>query len=186
MLLDHYIANVVSSNCAAIKSLFHRILLTCDESGLIGKKHFAIDACKLPTDASKEWSGKHSELEKNQIIIDTKAFGIRQEQVTLKSIIESIKKQYDEDIFASGPHMRFRGYLKDCRDCPIQKQCMKKEVKIQGRQISVLIQSKRKVTPLDKMRKVIDSEDGKQMYSCRMHTIEPVFGNICSNKGLNK
>jgi uncharacterized protein (UPF0179 family) len=86
----------------------------------------------------------------------------------------------------SGPHIRFRGYLKDCRSCPLQAQCMKKDVKRQGRQISVLIESQRKVTHLDKMRKVIDSEDGKQMYSRRMHTIEPVFGNICSNKGLNK
>jgi hypothetical protein len=29
---------------------------------LIGKEHFAIDACKLPTNASKEWSGSHEEL----------------------------------------------------------------------------------------------------------------------------
>ena len=86
----------------------------------------------------------------------------------------------------NGPHIRFRGYLKDCRACPLQEQCMKKAVKLQGRQISVLIEGKRKVTLLDQMRKVIDSEDGKQIYSRRMHTIEPVFGNICSNKGLNR
>ena len=36
----------------------------CDESGLIGREHFAIDGCKLPTDASKEWSGTHDELKK--------------------------------------------------------------------------------------------------------------------------
>jgi len=36
------------------------------------------------------------------------------------------------------------------------------------------------------MRKVIDSEEGKRLYSKRMHTIEPVFGNICSNKRLDK
>ena len=71
----------------------------------------------------------------------------------------------------SGPHMRFRGYLKDCRECPLQNKCMKKEIKNQGRQISVLIDSKRKVTHLDRMRKVIDSEEGKAMYSKRMHTI---------------
>ena len=57
------IANFVSSNCDAIKDLFHRVLLICDESGLIGGEHFAIDGCKLPTDASKQWSGKHAELE---------------------------------------------------------------------------------------------------------------------------
>ena len=85
-----------------------------------------------------------------------------------------------------GPHMRFRGYLKDCRECPLQSQCMKHEIKKQGRQISVLIQTKRKATHLDRMRKVIDSEYGKRLYSKRMHTIEPVFGNICSNKRLNK
>jgi hypothetical protein len=86
----------------------------------------------------------------------------------------------------SGPHMRFRGYLTDCRECPLKAQCMKKEVKMQGRQISVLIDSKRKVSNLDKMKKIIDSEEGKALYGRRMHTIEPVFANICSNKRLDK
>ena len=378
------IANFVSSNSEAIKDLFHRVLLICDASGLIGKEHFAIDGCKLPTDASKEWSGTHSKLankskkmraraerivnkhldadssksaqnkhhkkdmqtvetllrnaekiekflaenekrignsksksevqsnitdnesckmttskgtiqgmtcvtaadEKHQIIIEAKAFGVGQEQITLKPMVESIKEQFEDDVFsngciltadtgycsegnlrylseekitsvipdhqfrlrdpiysesenflahkkqqqktrpgnknirkifpidcfvidfenreaicpngkkmiytgdhyqtANGPHMRFRGYLKDCRVCPLKKQCMEKEVKIQGRQISILIEGERKVTHLDKMRKVIDSEEGKHMYSRRMYTIEPVFGNICSNKGLNR
>ncbi len=63
---------------------------------------------------------------------------------------------------------------------------MKRDVKTQGRQISILIEEKRKVTYLDKMRKFMDSEEGKAIYSRRMHTIEPVFGNICSNKKLDK
>lgn len=378
------IANFVSGNSDAIKDLFHRILLICDESGLIGKEHFAIDGCKLPTDASKQWSGTHAELEKkslkmraraerivnkhlecdsqknkqsnhhqkdmqtvatllrnadkidkflagnekrighsrskkevqsnitdnesckmttskgtiqgmtcvtvadekHQIIIEARAFGVGQEQVTLKPMIEKIASHFEGDIFksgcvvtadtgycsednlqyldeqgvtavipdnqfrlrdpvysesetylahkekrqatrldnkktravffsdaftvdfekrqatcpngkrmlylgdhfetAAGPHMRFRGYLKDCRECPLKKQCMKKDVNQQGRQLSVLIDSKKKVTQLDKMRKIIDSEDGKKQYSRRMHTIEPVFGNICSNKRLNR
>jgi len=46
---------------------------------------------------------------------------------------------------------------------------MKKEVKLQGSQISVLIELKKKVTQLDKMRKVIDSDEGKELYSSRMH-----------------
>ena len=44
--------------------LFHKILLICDQSGLIGKEHFAIDGCKLPTNASKQWSGTHKGLRK--------------------------------------------------------------------------------------------------------------------------
>ncbi len=378
------VADFVSDNNEEIKDLFHRVLLICDESGLIGKEHFAIDGCKLRTDASKQWSGKHDELakksakmrerserivnkhqtsdsskneecgiykkdmqtvetllknadkiddflknnekrighsrskaevqsnitdnesckmttskgtiqgmtcvtaadEKHQIIVAAKAFGVGQEQVTLEPMVETIKEHFDENIFVegcvltadtgycsednlaylsnqkiqsvipdnqfrlrdpvysdsetflmhkekrqktrsdnkktrkifaldqfvvdfenkkavcpngkemiflgdnfetvSGPHMRFRGYLKDCRSCPLQKQCMKNEIKLQGRQISVLVETKRKVTHLDKMRKVIDSEEGKRLYSRRMYTIEPVFGNICSNKRLDK
>jgi transposase len=378
------IADFVSSNNDAIKSLFHRVLLICDESGLIGKEHFAIDGCKLRTDASKQWSGTHEELEKkskkmraraerivakhidgdstksdksghyqknqqtiatllknadkidkflsenekrighsrskrevqsnitdnesckmttskgtiqgmtcvtaaddkHQIIVAAQAYGVGQEQVTLKPMIENIQHHFGADLFGdnfvvtadtgycsednlaflhdkkinavipdnqfrlrdpvfsdsesfiahkatrqatrkdnkktraifsnedfvvdvenkeavcpngkkmlylgdnfatpSGPHIRFRGYLKDCRDCPLNKQCMKNDVKMQGRQLSILIEGQRKTTHLDKMRKIIDSEEGKKRYSKRMHTIEPVFGNICSNKRLDK
>ena len=377
------VANFVSSNSEAIKDLFHKVLLVCDQSGLIGKEHFAIDGCKLPTDASKQWSGTHDELkkkstkmraraerivnkhldadsrksessrhqqkdqqtiatllknadkidaflanndkrlghsrsqkevqsnitdnesckmttskgtiqgmtcvtaadEKRQIVIAAQAFGVGQEQITLKPMVESITERFENifengcvitadtgycseknlaylheknikavipdnefrlrdpiysesetflahkekrqatrkdnkktrNVFSSeafvvdidnkeavcpngkkmlylgdyfetpsGPHLRFRGFLKDCRECPLNKQCMKTEVKKQGRQLSVLIDSKRKVTHLDKMRKIIDSDDGKKLYSRRMHTIEPVFGNICSNKRLNR
>ncbi len=58
------IAKFVSKNTQAAQALFHRVLLVCDESGLIGKEHFAINGCKLPTDASKEWSGSHGDLKK--------------------------------------------------------------------------------------------------------------------------
>ncbi|MCP3670500.1 MAG: transposase, partial [Gammaproteobacteria bacterium] len=58
------IADFVSGNCESIQSVFHKVLLICDQSGLIGKEHFAIDGCKLPTNASKQWSGTHADLRK--------------------------------------------------------------------------------------------------------------------------
>ena len=63
---------------------------------------------------------------------------------------------------------------------------MKHEVKLQGRQVSFLIEDKRKDSYLDLMKKKIDSEEGKRLYSRRMWVIEPVFGNICANKRLNR
>ena len=39
---------------------------------------------------------------------------------------------------------------------------------------------------LDLMKQKIDSEEGRRKYSRRMWTIEPVFGNIRSNKGLDR
>jgi len=58
------IANFISAYPEAIADVFQKVLLICDESGLIGKEHFAIDGCKLPSDASRQWSGTHKELEK--------------------------------------------------------------------------------------------------------------------------
>ena len=45
-----------------IVGLFCAVLLYCDELGLIGKEHFAVDGCKLPSNASKQWSGTLEEL----------------------------------------------------------------------------------------------------------------------------
>jgi transposase len=378
------IADFVSTNCEAINGLFHKVLLICDQSGLIGKEHFAIDGCKLPTDSSKQWSGTHAELrkksdkmkeaakkivsqhisndstkngkktlteekqqtvetllanakkideflatneprmgtgkrpkevqsnitdnqsakmttskgtiqgmtfvtaadEKHQIIISAKGFGMGQEQTTLKPIIENIKHNLRETIFDTsvvltadtgfssevnmqyifdeninavipdnqfrkrnpifadselynkhkalrkktrkdkaktnaaipssefkvnletntcicpagkellflgdhfeevrGTYSRFRGKLPDCRSCKLQGKCMKNPIKEQGRQVSFLNKEQEKVSCLDLMKEKIDSEEGRRIYSRRMWTIEPVFGNITSNKGLNR
>jgi len=68
----HYttIADFISRMKDVIKPLFLEILLVCDDLGLIGKEMFAIDGCKMPSNASKEWSGTHKELKKKRAKID--------------------------------------------------------------------------------------------------------------------
>ena len=56
------IARFVSSRQEAIEDLFEQVLLVCDQQGLLGKELFAIDGCKMPSNAAKEWSGTHNEL----------------------------------------------------------------------------------------------------------------------------
>ena len=63
------IADFVSGRSAEIEALFEQILLICDEQGLLGHELFAIDGCKLPSDASKEWSGTFKELEQKRAMI---------------------------------------------------------------------------------------------------------------------
>ncbi len=58
------IADFVTNLEVEIVDLFQQVLLICDESGLIEGKMFAIDGCKLPSNASKEWSGTHEELKR--------------------------------------------------------------------------------------------------------------------------
>ena len=60
------IANFVSSYPKAIETLFEQVLLICHEEGLLGNELFAIDGCKMSSDAAKEWSGTFSELEQKR------------------------------------------------------------------------------------------------------------------------
>jgi len=58
------IADFISSMDKEIVHLFLEVLLVCDEQGLIGKEMFAIDGCKLPSNASKEWSGTRADFKR--------------------------------------------------------------------------------------------------------------------------
>jgi transposase len=376
------IADFVSSHSEEIKSLFHKVLMICCKSGLVGKKHFAIDGCKLPSDASKQWSGTHADLQKKskklrssaqriierhllndggkgesdqseekqtvetllknadkideflannekkmgvgkrkrevqsnitdnescktttskgtiqgyncqtasdelyQVVVATESFGIGQDQSLLKPMIENIKANLGEEIFEDGllltadtgyssednmeyifeqgidaiipdtlhrkrdpriagsetvkkhkqqrqktrkdkskgttkipatefsfntqsltcicpnghgmmyhgdhfvinnkRYHRFKSYLKNCRACAMQSECMMKPLKEHGRQVSFQVESEDNKSYLDLMKQKVDSEQGRKKYARRMWTIEPVFGNITSNKRINK
>ncbi|MCP3901859.1 MAG: transposase [Desulfobacteraceae bacterium] len=83
-------------------------------------------------------------------------------------------------------YYRFEGYLKHCRSCSLRKQCMQKEVKTHGRQVVFHHdKSTQKKNLSDRMKDKIDSPSGRREYSKRLGTIEPVFGNITTNKGMN-
>ncbi|AHK14987.1 IS1182 family transposase [Thalassolituus oleivorans] len=386
------IASFVSSYPKAIEELFEQILLICHQQGLLGNELFAIDGCKMPSNAAKEWSGTLKELEdkrdklkrqirrclnehkkfdkqdpdtverqrrsqqtldtlnkafdkvdqflktatprmgqgkrpkevksnitdnqsgkmttskgtiqgyngvatvdrKHQIIIDAQAFGEGQEHHTLKPVLENIKDRYQrlgirKDVYAgrykvtvtadtgfaneqnmqylhnnkidayipdnqfrsrdpkfqdqkkkygkrhqekpkserrnvipatefkfdptamtcycpAGENLSFRGErlsesgqskaffegrLLQCRYCDLKHECMENPEaanhrKGAGRQVSFTINDKRKPTFTDWMKHRVDSEHGKHIYSHRMSTVEPVFANIGTNKGLKR
>jgi len=86
----------------------------------------------------------------------------------------------------------FEGRITDCRACEHKVQCMKNPSsadsrKGTGRQVSFIIKER---TPepnfTDWMKARVDSEKGKEIYSHRMSVVEPVFANMCSNKGLSR
>lgn len=60
------IAEFVAVNTEAVTALFRDVLLICDALGLIGRELFAIDGCKLPSNAAKEWSGTKADLNKKR------------------------------------------------------------------------------------------------------------------------
>ncbi|MCF6263161.1 MAG: transposase [Xanthomonadales bacterium] len=66
--VPHYttLAAFVSSKSEEIAALFEQVLLICSEERLLGNELFAIDGCKMPSDAAKEWSGTFKELERKR------------------------------------------------------------------------------------------------------------------------
>lgn len=64
---DHStIAHFVSSMQKEMEVIFSNILLVCAELDLLGGTHFSLDGVKLPSNASKEWSGTFKELKRKR------------------------------------------------------------------------------------------------------------------------
>src|SRR5208337_391687 len=79
---DHStIATFVASMKDEILPLFRDVLLVCEEMELLGGTLFALDGCKLPGNASKQWSGTLAELHKKKQKIEAKVAQLLAEQI---------------------------------------------------------------------------------------------------------
>lgn len=146
----------------AIAQLFVKVLLVCHQQGLLGNEAFAIDGCKMPSNAAKEWSGRFKELSAKR---DPKFS--EQKQKYGKQHIPNAKGQkaiIPSSAFAFDPI----------------------GIRVFARQVSLLMKANAPPNYTDWMKQQVDSEAGKQIYSHRMSLVEPVFGNIGTNKGLKR
>jgi hypothetical protein len=92
---------------------------------------------------------------------------------------------------ATGLHYQtYTAKAVDCDPCPLSKQCLKGPLKPndgRARQVTRFESRARDLTnPSERMRQAIDSPKGRQLYSQRIGTVEPVFGNIRHNKRLTR
>ena len=91
---DHStIAPFVSSMKEQIKPLFRDILLVCDQEGLLGGSFFAIDGCKMSSNASKEWSGKISDLQKRKQKIESKLKALIEDHIQIDKEEHAVKEK---------------------------------------------------------------------------------------------
>ena len=84
--------------------------------------------------------------------------------------------------------VRFEGAQRDCVPCSHRDRCLRTPAKTQTRQVA-FFQGKAVNTPeshTDRMKKRIDSPEGRVLYGRRFATVEPVFGNVRYNKGLDR
>jgi transposase len=89
---DHStISTFVSSMKDEILPLFRDVLLVCEEENLLGGTVFALDGCKLPSNASRRKSGKFSDLQRKKQNIEKKVERLLKEQE------QADKEDDDED-----------------------------------------------------------------------------------------
>lgn len=81
---------------------------------------------------------------------------------------------------------RFKGAQRDCLTCPLRDKCLLNPQKTKTRQVAFLKGKAIGESYTDKMKKRIDSPKGRIQYGRRFATVEPVFGNLRYNKGLDR
>ncbi|MCV2371399.1 transposase, partial [Roseateles oligotrophus] len=95
---------------------------------------------------------------------------------------------------ASGqPYQTYIAKATDCGSCSLRQQCIKSRGQdetspmLRGRQVSrFLPKAPDPNHPSERMRQAIDSPRGRQLYSLRLGTVEPVFANLRHNKRLTR
>lgn len=96
-------------------------------------------------------------------------------------------------IYISSRGLHYQTYTAkevDCNACALSGQCLKGPIKPnygRGRQVTRFVPKPKDNThPSERMRQAIDSPKGRQLYSQRFGTVEPVFANIRHNKRLTR
>jgi transposase len=84
--------------------------------------------------------------------------------------------------------IKFTGAQRDCKNCPLRAQCLRHPQRTMVRQLAIFLgrHAKAQDKASERMKRKIDSERGRQMIARRFATVEPVFGNLRYNKGLNR
>ena len=83
---------------------------------------------------------------------------------------------------------RFQGKPRDCGPCVLRARCLERPATTKVRSV-MFFQGKTAPlpeSPTARMKRQIDSPEGRLRYGERFGTVEPVFGNLCYNKGLDR
>ena len=94
---DHStMAKFISSMSQEIQSVFIDVLMVCNQLQLIGGEIFALDGHKVSSNASKEWSGKHSDLEKKKVKLESMVKLLIEKNKEIDK--REVKENYEERI----------------------------------------------------------------------------------------
>lgn len=85
----------------------------------------------------------------------------------------------------------FRGAKRDCVPCRHRQRCLRHPERTAARQVvffhgRAMRRGMRPATRTQRMKERIDRPEHRARYAARFGVVEPVFGNLCHNKGLRR
>jgi hypothetical protein len=83
--------------------------------------------------------------------------------------------------------VKFTGAKRVCGPCPLRDQCLRHPDRTPVRQVVFFTgKNHNPESHTQRMKRKIDSDEGRTRYGERFATVEPVFGNLRYNKGLDR
>jgi len=98
-------------------------------------------------------------------------------------------------LYSNGSHCKtngriahkYTGTLGGCGSCALREHCLRHPERTPVRQVSMFVKAQPGAhAATELMKRAIDSARGRQIYSQRIATVEPVFANIRHNKRLDR
>lgn len=145
-------------------------------------------------DQKKKYGKRHQKPKKEQVTRVIPASEFQFDPVNLSCVCpegKTLSHMGNREDTNGNPKAFFTGRLLQCRPCDLKVRCMQNASsadhrKGSGRQVSFILDEKRKPNYTDWMKHRVDSKQGKYIYSHRMSVVEPVFANIGTQKRLNR
>ena len=84
--------------------------------------------------------------------------------------------------------MQFQAHKADCESCPLRSQCLRSENQKTPRLVNIHYDRTRRKpeSALERMKRKIDSPEGRHVYSFRLGVVEPIFAHITSAIGFKR
>jgi hypothetical protein len=83
--------------------------------------------------------------------------------------------------------VKFTGAKRVCGPCPLRAQCLRHPERTPVRQVVFFSgRTRRPESFTDRMKRRIDSAEGRRLYGRRIAIVEPVFANLRHNKRLDR
>lgn len=99
-----------------------------------------------------------------------------------------------QSLYSNGSHCKtngrvghkYTGTKAGCGNCALRDQCLRHPERTQVRQVTMFATGQGRHAASERMKQAIDSSKGRALYSGRIATVEPVFGNIRFNKAMDR